>query len=286
MTEDTRMWVPPEPAFPSPPPRRPRRARTILVAVVSAIMAAVLTMFLLPAVLGANPIDVLTNKQNATTSQSTETASVAERVVQGGSEAVVDAAAKILPSVVNIQVQIGRAQQAIGSGFIYRSDGYIATNDHVVEGATAIKVSLKDGSTYDGKVVGTNPGSDLAMVKIDASNLPAVTLGTSGDLAVGEMAIACGSPEGFTGSVTSGIVSALNRNLDTSGQGAALTNVIQTDAPINPGNSGGPLVNSLGDVIGINTAIISQSGGNEGIGFAIPIDTAKPILNKFITKVG
>ena len=284
MTESMdRIQIPPKPPFYSPPPPRARGGRTIFVAVVSGIVAAVVMMFLLPAILGANPIDVLTNKQHGTTTLQ-ETASVAQRVSQGGSEAVVQAAAQILPSVVNIQVQMGRAQQAIGSGFIYRSDGYIATNNHVVKSATAIKVSLKDGSTYDGKVVGTDPDSDLAVVKIDASGLPAVTLGTSSDLVVGEMAVACGSPEGFSSSVTSGIVSALNRNVDTGGQGAPLINVIQTDAPINPGNSGGPLANSLGDVIGINTAIISQSGGNEGIGFAIPIDDAKPILDQLIDK--
>jgi S1-C subfamily serine protease len=251
--------------------------------VVAAIVAALVTLFLVPAVLGANPIDVLTNKQSGTSGS--ETASAAQRIAQGDSQAVVSAAAKILPSVVNIQVQVGRGGQAIGSGFIYRSDGYIATNNHVVQGARAITVSLKDGSTYDGTVVGSDPRSDLAMVKINASGLPAVTLGTSGDLVVGELAIACGSPEGFTGSITSGIISALNRNVGSGGIGASLTNVIQTDAAINPGNSGGPLVNSLGNVIGINTAIVSESGGNEGIGFAIPIDIAKPVLDRFLTRV-
>jgi serine protease Do len=281
MTESMeRMQLPPMPPI-SPPPNRPTAAKTIFVAVVAGIMAAVAMMFLLPAILGANPIDVLTNKQHGQTVQ--ETQAVQDRVIQGGQEAVVQAANKILPSVVNIEVQLSGFGGGIGSGFIYRPDGYIVTNNHVVEGATSIKVSLKDGKTFDAKVVGRDADTDIAVVKINVSDLPAATLGISSDLVVGELAVACGSPEGFESSVTSGIISALNRNV-SGGQGAPLINVIQTDAAINPGNSGGPLVNSFGDVIGIDTAIVSQSGGNEGIGFAIPIDDAKPIADQLIDK--
>ena len=142
---------------------------------------------------------------------------------------------------------------------------------------------MRDGKTFDARLVGRDPDTDIAVIKIDDSDLPAATLGISGDLVVGELAVACGSPEGFESSVTSGIISALNRNV-SGGQGSPLINVIQTDAAINPGNSGGPLVNSVGDVIGINTAIVSQSGGNEGIGFAIPIDDAKPVIDQLIDK--
>ncbi len=281
MTEDMeKIQIPPAPPV-MPPPHRGTQRKTILTAVVAGIVAAVVMMFLLPAILGANPIDVLTNKQSGQPAQ--EVTTVQERVVQGGQQAVVDAANKILPSVANIEVTLSGYGGAIGSGFIYRQDGYIVTNNHVVDGATSIKVSLKDGKTFDAKVVGQDSYTDVAVIKIDASNLPAVTLGSSADLVVGELAVACGSPEGFESSVTSGIISALNRNV-AGGQGAPLVNVIQTDAAINPGNSGGPLVDSLGDVVGINTAIVSQSGGNEGIGFAIPIDDAKPIIDQLIDK--
>jgi len=274
--------IPPEPPFPSPPPA-PKRGRGILINVVVTIVVAASVMLLLPLFFGSNPIDVLSRK---TTSQVQEVRTVEERVVQSGQEAVVDAASKVLPSVVNIEVKasgFGGVSSAIGSGFIYRSDGYIVTNNHVVESASSIKVSLRDGSTYDAKVVGTDSDSDLAVIKIAASNLPAATLGTSGDLVVGELAIAVGSPEGFEGSVTSGIISALNRNITISSQ-ESLFDVIQTDSAINPGNSGGPLCNSLGDIIGINTAIYSESGGYDGLGFAIPIDSAKPIIDQLIDK--
>jgi S1-C subfamily serine protease len=248
-----------------------------------AVVTALAVLFLVPLALGSNPIDVLRGK---TKTQVQEVRTVEERVVQGGQEAVVDSALKVLPSVVNIEVQVRSgftSGTGIGSGFIYSPDGYIVTNNHVVEGASAIKVSLRDGSTYSAKVVGTDPDTDLAVIKIEASGLPPVTLGTSSDLVVGELVIAVGSPEGFEGSVTSGIVSALNRNITISST-QALYDVIQTDAAINPGNSGGPLCNSLGDVVGINTAIYSMSGGYDGLGFAIPIDNARPIIDQLISK--
>ncbi|OFW57499.1 MAG: hypothetical protein A2W01_11410 [Candidatus Solincola sediminis] len=272
--------IPPQPPF-LPLPNRQSPGKIIFLAIVAGIVAAVAMMFLLPTILGANPIDVLTNKQHNQPVQEIRT--VQERVTQGGQEAVVQAAGKILPSVVNIEVQLNTLGGGIGSGLIYRSDGYIVTNNHVVEDASSTKVSLRDGKTFDARLVGRDPDTDIAVIKIDDSDLPAATLGISGDLVVGELAVACGSPEGFESSVTSGIISALNRNV-SGGQGSPLINVIQTDAAINPGNSGGPLVNSVGDVIGINTAIVSQSGGNEGIGFAIPIDDAKPVIDQLIDK--
>lgn len=280
MTESDNRMIPPEPPFVTPPLPRPGWDwRPMVVAVVVAMVAAVAVLFIVPAVLGANPVDVLQGKG---TDHVQEVRTVQERVVSGGSEVVVAAANKLLPSVVNISAQFGSSGGAIGSGFIYRPDGYIITNNHVVDGATSISVSLQGGSTFDAKVVGTDPETDLAVVKINGNNLPAATLGTSGDLVVGGLAIAAGSPEGFEGSVTSGIISALHRNLDAGQGGSPLLNVIQTDAAINPGNSGGPLANSLGNVVGINTAIISQSGGYEGIGFAIPIDDAKPVFDQLI----
>ncbi len=200
-------------------------------------------------------------------------------------------AAKVVPSVVNIVVDLQSrfgTSSGVGSGVIIRQDGYILTNNHVVESATKIVVRL--GTTdYTATVVGTDPSSDLAVVKIAKTGLTAATLGTSADLQVGESVIAVGSPFGLDKTVTSGIVSALHRtNLtqDTSGV-TAYTNLIQTDAPINPGNSGGALADLSGAVVGINTLILSPAGQlgtsqSAGIGFAIPIDFAKGIADQLI----
>ena len=159
---------------------------------------------------------------------------------------------------------------------IYDKSGLIATNNHVVEGAQEIIVSLSDGRSIKGKVLGADAATDLAVVKIDAANLPVATLGDSSTLQVGEPAIAIGNPLGleFRGSVTAGVISALNRSIEI---GDRKYTLIQTDAAINPGNSGGALVNADGEVVGINSAKIAVSGV-EGIGFAIPVNTAKPIL--------
>lgn len=167
--------------------------------------------------------------------------------------------------------------QGAGSGVIFRSDGYIVTNNHVISGASEIIVSLADGRTLPGTVVGADEMTDLAVVKIDATDLPAAEFGNSDEIMVGEPAIAIGNPLGleFQGSVTSGVISALNRSLDMSDR---ILKVIQTDASINPGNSGGALVNADGQVIGINSAKIAVSGV-EGMGFAIPINTVQEVIN-------
>src|SRR6185503_2436107 len=175
-------------------------------------------------------------------------------------------------------------EQGSGSGFIVSADGYILTNNHVVEGAEQVTVRLLDRREFKAKVVGTDPNTDVAVVKIDAKNLPPVALGNSDDARVGEWVLAIGNPlgEGLTFTVTSGIVSAKGRALNGlpgRGQGS-IQDFIQTDAAINPGNSGGPLISLRGEVIGINTAIASQSGGNEGIGFAIPIDMAMSVAKQ------
>ena len=203
---------------------------------------------------------------------------------------IVQAAKKVGPAVVGITNKalvrdyFNRTQlveQGSGSGVIYSKDGLIATNNHVVAGAQEIVVSLPDGKTYNGKVLGTDPNTDLAVVKIDADEeLPVAEFGDSDSLMVGEPAI--GNPLGmeFRGSVTAGVISALNRSLD---MGERRFRLIQTDAAINPGNSGGALVNADGQVIGINSAKIAASGV-EGIGFAIPINEAKPILKELAEK--
>lgn len=171
-------------------------------------------------------------------------------------------------------------QDSEGSGIVITADGYIATNYHVIEGATKIKVSLNNGDEYEAKVMGGDAQTDIAIIKIDAKDLTYATLGNSSELRVGEKAIAIGNPLGqeFAGTVTQGVISALNRSVTFEDKTLTL---IQTDAAINPGNSGGALVNSYGEVIGINTAKISSSE-LEGLGFAIPIDEAKPIIEDLI----
>ncbi len=179
-------------------------------------------------------------------------------------------------------------QMGLGSGVIIDKKGYILTNEHVINGADDITVTLPDGREFKGKVKGTDPRSDLAVIKIDASNLPVVKLGNSDNIKIGEWVVAIGSPFGFylrsaEPTVTVGVVSALHRQLpQTHYRNKLYTNLIQTDAAINPGNSGGPLVNLEGEVIGINVAIISSTGGYQGIGFAIPINTAKHRLDRLI----
>jgi serine protease Do len=163
----------------------------------------------------------------------------------------------------------------IGSGFIIDRNGTILTNYHVVNGAQKISVTLSDGKSHDAKVIGTDQKTDIAVIKIDAGNdLPTVVLGDSDRLEVGEWVMAIGNPFGLDHSVTSGIVSAKGRQIGA----GPYDNFIQTDASINPGNSGGPLINLRGEVVGINTAIFSQSGGNIGIGFAIPTNSVKELL--------
>lgn len=173
-----------------------------------------------------------------------------------------------------------RMESGLGSGVIVRSDGYILTNNHVVDGASALQVVLSDDKTFEAKVIGKDVRTDLAILKIDATGLVAAPLGESSAMEVGDWVIAIGSPFGLAQTVTAGIVSATNR----SDQGITLyDNFIQTDAAINPGNSGGPLLNLRGEVIGINTAIASRGGGYNGICFAVPSDTARRVLDELIT---
>ncbi len=170
-------------------------------------------------------------------------------------------------------------QAGLGSGVIVSAEGYLLTNNHVVEGADDIEVSLLDGRRAHAKVVGTDPETDLAVLKIDLDKLPVITLGDTDNIAVGDTVLAIGNPFGVGQTVTSGIVSALGRNqlgINT------FENFIQTDAAINPGNSGGALVDERGTLIGINTAIYSRSGGSLGIGFAIPVNTARQVMDSLI----
>ncbi|MBD1841233.1 trypsin-like peptidase domain-containing protein [Coleofasciculus sp. FACHB-64] len=173
-----------------------------------------------------------------------------------------------------------RVERGTGSGFIINTDGQILTNAHVVAGADTVNVILKDGRTFTGKVMGTDPVTDVAIVKIQADNLPTVRLGDSDRLRPGEWAIAIGNPLGLDNTVTTGIISATGRSSSQVGVPDKRVNFIQTDAAINPGNSGGPLLNAKGEVVGMNTAIIR---GAQGLGFAIPINTAQRIGNQLAT---
>lgn len=178
--------------------------------------------------------------------------------------------------------QMPRSRQVseTGSGFIINSDGHILTNAHVVSGSDTVRVTLKDGRALTGKVLGADSVTDVAVIKVDAQNLPTVKLGNSDSLRPGEWAIAIGNPLGLDNTVTTGIVSATGRSSRQVGVPDQRVRFVQTDAAINPGNSGGPLLNAAGEVIGINTAIIQ---GAQGIGFAIPVNTAKNIANKLIS---
>ncbi len=196
--------------------------------------------------------------------------------VDGNStEPVADVAAAVSPAVVQINTDAG-----LGSGTIYDASGLILTNNHVVAGYGTVTVRLADGTSYRGDVLGADSRSDIAVVKIDADrDLPVAQLATDEEI-VGQMAIALGSPFGLSQSVTAGIVSAVDRPVANE-RGVAV-NMIQTDAPINPGNSGGALANRYGEIIGVPTSIFSEEGENNGIGFAVPIDTAKKIADKIV----
>ena len=174
-----------------------------------------------------------------------------------------------------------RVERGSGSGFIINSSGQILTNSHVVDGADLVTVTLKDGRTFKGKVLGEDAVTDVAVIQIDANNLPSLALGKSDTLQPGEAVIAIGNPLGLNNTVTSGIISATDRSSSDIGASDKRVDYLQTDAAINPGNSGGPLLNSRGEVIGMNTAIIQ---GAQGLGFAIPINTAQKIAEELIAK--
>ncbi len=206
------------------------------------------------------------------------------------SQTVVNVANKVSKAVVYIKVHKPVNKNAVrkntrkpnnfsqGSGFIISTDGYVVSNSHVVNGATKIEVVLQDGRSFNGELIGDDPATDIAVLKIDGTGLSAVAFGNSAQLQVGQIAIALGNPYGFQYSLTAGVVSALGRSLRTK-NGRLIDDVIQTDAALNPGNSGGPLVNSAGEVIGINTAVIRQA---QGLCFAVAANLAQYIVGQLI----
>lgn len=229
-----------------------------------------------------------------------------DEIASGRRTAITAAVERVAPSVVTVQTEVvervpadafeqffggrsGRRSAAgLGSGFIVREDGVILTNAHVVTGAARISIAMRDGTTYPAKLLGADESNDLAAIKIEAKGLPVAPLGNSSTLLVGEWAIAIGNPYGFLlantePSVTAGVVSGTGRNLAAESQGSGVyVDMIQTDASINPGNSGGPLVNALGEVIGVNSSIFSPTGSSIGLGFAIPINRARRVAEDLL----
>lgn len=277
------------------PPKRKRKSRPWLVAMVTALVTSLVctgafgALLLSPAVRNQlssgstvvyrdgsdlrNKVDISSVlNQNSTNSDGKTALSVTEIAKQVGPAVVGIINRTQVSSFLNQTVD-----QGSGSGIIISSDGYIVTNNHVVEGATEVKVILSNQQQYDAKLVGKDEKTDLAVIKIEASDLPTAVLGNSSDVQVGELAIAIGNPLGqeLAGSLTTGIISAVNRKITVDNQEFTL---LQTDAAINPGNSGGALVNAYGEVIGINSVKMAASGV-EGLGFAIPSDIAKPVIS-------
>src|SRR6266702_457678 len=219
--------------------------------------------------------------------------------------AIVTAAARVAPAVVSVNVLRRERQlpqdpfdlffrprgyeqtvEGYGSGFIISSDGLVITNQHVTQGAEQIVVTTRDGRDFPAKILGEDPLTDIAVLKVEATSLPTAPLGKSGDLMIGEWVVAFGNPFAYLlgnsePTVTAGVVSAVGRNLlPSKGQSGIYVGMIQTDAPINPGNSGGPLANALGEVVGVNSSIFTSSGGSVGIGFAIPIERALRVADE------
>ena len=276
-----------EPQLPNAQP--PRATRLLVIAVVAALIGGVLG-----GIGGVAFEHNRVSKKSSDLSSAPPLATGGPTPVNRDPKSVASIAAKLLPSVVTLNV-VGATERGTGSGVVIRSDGYILTNNHVVEvaanGGTITADFYKGRQGVAARIVGRDPKTDLAVVRVSLTDLPAATLGQSSSLVVGDPVVALGAPLGLSSTVTSGIVSALDRNVEVpdenGGSNGLLIGAIQTDAAINPGNSGGPLVDSQAQVVGINSAIASASNssatsGNIGVGFAIPIDYARSIADEII----
>jgi serine protease Do len=255
--------------------RSPGQRQLWLVGLASALLASVLSTGL--AVLAGTLLDA------GGDSRSVESSSVLPRPTLAGAKAdVVEIADRVAPAIAQLKVERGR--RASGSGVIFRDDGHLLTNAHVVEGSSSVTVVLTSGRELTARVVGSDPDSDTAVVKIDGGPFPVAELGSTTDLKVGQEAVAMGSPLALTGgpSVTVGVISGLHRSVVTR-SGHGLMDMVQTDAPVAPGSSGGALLDSGGRVIGITTAVAMNETGAEGFGFATPIDTARSVAEQLIT---
>jgi S1-C subfamily serine protease len=264
-----------------------QRARFVLIAGILMLALGLATMFMS---LGSGPVAALAQASTAPTAVPTLTINVAPGADQESQllEAVYQ---KVNPSVVRIEnisnVSTGRSTASIpqgeGSGFVWDTQGHIVTNAHVVDGADKLEVIFSDGTTVDATLVGSDSNGDIAVIKVDPSlaTLVPIEAGDMTQVKVGQRAIAIGNPYGFQGTMTSGIVSALGRSIPAE-TGFDIPEAIQTDAAINPGNSGGPLLNVQGQIIGVNSQIQSSTGGNTGIGFAIPINLVQRIVPSII----
>jgi S1-C subfamily serine protease len=264
-----------------------RRPSSAMLAVAGAFLAAVV----LAAGGGALAFSALSSEDAAPATEQV-TVTSAEPVQESTSMTVSDVYEQTSAGVVEVSVrgvaetpfgQGPQQQQGLGSGWVYDDEGHIVTNQHVVEGADSVSVTFGNGETYEAEVVGGDASTDLAVLKVDAPAdvLEPLSVGNSDELQVGEGVVAIGSPFGLEGSVTSGIVSALHRQM-TAPNSFTINDAIQTDAAINHGNSGGPLLNMQGEVVGVNAQIESDSGGNDGVGFAIPSSTVTSVVEQIL----
>ena len=296
--------IPPSGTLPPIPRRTEARKKkgggaTFLIALFAAIIGALLVLTAMPWAFGVNPWDLVRGElRDADVGRKEGSEDKAVNMVSPteGATGVANIAAEVIPSIVNIDIRTAPQrgvffdigpQEGTGSGVIYKEDGYIITNSHVIKDAQDITVRLAGGQEFMGTKVGDDPETDIAVVKIDKTGLPTLELGDSDKLVVGELCVAVGSPFGFEQSVTAGIISALNRNISAGAQPGqegviVLTDLVQTDAAINPGNSGGALCDSAARLIGINSVIATAAGGSEGVGFAIPINTASKVADDII----
>lgn len=288
-----RAAFPPIPSRPSRNGRRERGSQSVSRLALVAMVAG-----LVGAMIGSGVMIAYTNGSGEADANSPATSAGGEVLtptVEEGEERgqIASVAAAVVDTVVQVNTEGGSATTGHGgngSGVIYRSDGYIVTNNHVVADADGLQVVLADGTELPAEVVGTDETNDLAVLRVEKTGLPAIPIGDSSDLQVGETAIAVGSPFDLEGTVTAGVISAVNRGpirVGVPGRGQqVMSNLIQTDAPINPGNSGGALVGTDARLIGVNAAILTRSGasGNAGVGFAIPANTVVKVADSLIEK--